>query len=230
MIYKYIFLLFFTFCLQAEILIPKETKQLLVVSSQGFNSSLGYLQAYKKVNHKWEKYFNEIPVNLGRNGLAWGKGLLSFKHKPHEAIKQEGDGKAPAGLFSLDTFFGYDKYNFNYKYKQLSPTDLCIDDSDSKYYNLLIQNKHNQEFKSFEKMKRDDNLYALGITVGHNKKRRKQAGSCIFIHIQREVGSATAGCTSLAQEELLKLMYWLDKKHKPLLLQLPFVYLKEGFN
>jgi len=229
MTFKSIVLLLFTLTSSAQIIIPNSSTQLLVVSSKDFNTPIAHLQAYEKVEKIWQKKFGKIQVNLGRNGLAWGKGIMSFNHKKHEPLKKEGDGKAPAGLFTLDGFFGYEKHSFNFKYLQVNSSDLCIDDSSSKHYNTLIKSKI-PNFKSFEYMKRKDNLYALGIRVGHNKQQVKQAGSCIFIHIQRGENSPTAGCTAMKEEKLLELMQWLDQRKKPLLLQLPQIYLKEGFN
>jgi len=70
-------------------------------------------------------------------------------------------------------------------------------------------------------MKRTDNLYELGIFVDYNKKVLKKRGSCIFIHIQRDENSPTAGCTSMSKEKLFKIMKWLKFSKKPMLLQLP---------
>jgi len=206
----------------ADITIAKQSQQLLLVTTNDFNNSAASLQAYEKIEGTWKKVFEEIPVNLGRNGLAWGEGEVNFKHKRSDLIKQEGDGKAPAGLFSLDTFFGYEKQDFDFPYLQITSQDICVDDSSSKEYNKLIKTDEISSYKSFEQMRRKDNLYELGIVVGHNKKGIKKAGSCIFIHIQRNVNSPTAGCTSLAKDKLLKIMKWLKFSKHPVLLQLPY--------
>jgi L,D-peptidoglycan transpeptidase YkuD (ErfK/YbiS/YcfS/YnhG family) len=229
MTFKTIFFLFWALTCSAQIIIPNDSTQLLVVSSKDFNTSIAHLQAYEKIDKTWQKRFQRIQVNLGRKGLAWGKGLISFNHKEYEPVKKEGDGKAPAGLFSLDGFFGYEKQDFNFKYLQVNNADLCIDDSHSKHYNTLLKSTHPEHFKSFEYMKRQDRLYALGIFVGHNQQQTKQAGSCIFIHIQRGENSPTAGCTSMKEETLFKLMKWLEESKHPVLLQLPQSYLKTGF-
>ena len=39
------------------------------------------------------------PVSVGRNGAAWGLGLHAAQ--PQGPQKQEGDGRAPAGVFTL---------------------------------------------------------------------------------------------------------------------------------
>lgn len=211
--------LLFPFFLSAQINLPIKTEQLLVVKASSLKSSTATLQAYEKTDGKWHKVFKTINVNLGRNGLAWDSQKLMQDTK--ETLKYEGDGKAPAGLFSLSGFFGYDKQDFHFPYKKLNSSDICVDDSDSAYYNKLIQTQNSSDFKSFEKMKRDDNLYKLGIIVDYNKEGHKQKGSCIFIHIQRAHNSPTAGCTSMQKEKLLKLMKWLEFSKKPMLLQLP---------
>jgi len=221
------FFIFLFFTLYAETLIPKNSQQLIIVEAKDFNTSLAHLQAYEKINGTWEKQGKAINVNLGRNGLGWGEGIISFKALLHEPFKKEGDGKSPAGLFTLDSFFGYEKQTFNFPYLQVQAQDLCIDESESSDYNTLVSSPAPQDYKSFEYMRREDNLYKLGIFVGHNKKQIKNRGSCIFLHIQREAKSPTSGCTSMPEKELLNLMKWLDKSKKPLLLQLPSLHLKK---
>jgi len=224
-----ILLLTLTINVYAQVLIPKETSQLLVVQSENFETNTAQMQAYEKISNKWKKHGSKIKVNLGRNGLAWGKGIIDFSHDKTEAVKQEGDGKAPAGLFNLDSFFGYSSHKFNYPYKQVNENTLCVDDSSSLFYNKMIQAPDKKQYKSFEYMKRKDTLYKLGIVVSHNKLGVKQAGSCIFIHIQKSENAPTAGCTSMEENRLLEIMNWLDKSKIPLLLQVPTLYMPKEF-
>ncbi len=227
---KYLLILSLVLDLYASISIPPETSQVLLVSSKGFNSTQASLQAYERSGHEWKKVLGKsITVNLGRNGLAWGDGLIKFKHDQEEPIKMEGDGKSPAGLFRLDLSFGYESTNFEFPYLQVDESTLCIDDSDSLYYNQIIQEPDQTKFASFEFMKRKDVLYKLGIVVRHNEQNVRQGGSCIFIHIQKSEGSPTAGCTSMQEEQLLRIIQWLKEESSPLLLQLPDLYLQEGF-
>lgn len=207
--------------LYSDIFIPKQSNQLLVVQAHGFDTAQASLQAYVRRDGHWSEVFEPIKVNLGRNGLGWGEGEIHFQRKEAEPLKLEGDGKAPAGLFKLDGFFGYEKREFNFPYLELNANDICVDDSTSKVYNQLVRTKETHDYKSYETMQRKDNLYEIGILVGHNKKGLKKKGSCIFIHIQRSENAPTSGCTSMAKEDLLKLMRWLDHAQNPLLLQLP---------
>ena len=225
-------ILLFLVCVHiyADISIPNTTSQLIVVSSDDFKSPKASLLAYEKSGDKWVKVFGPFAVNIGRSGLAWGRGLIAFEHTNDEPVKQEGDGKSPAGLFTLESFFGYEQMHFDFPYTQVTSSALCIDDSASSEYNRIVQSEDKTQYASFEYMKREDDLYRLGIVVGHNRRGIKEGGSCIFIHLQRSDSSPTSGCTAMREEELLPLMKWLKKAKNPLLLQLPEPYLEQGFN
>ena len=205
------------------IVIPKETSQLLVVTTDNWSTKDATLQRYEKTDEHWEKVGESISLVIGRNGLGWGKGLHTTpKHAKY--VKREGDGKAPAGLFSLNNGFGYAPSNFemNFPYATYKTTDHCVDDSNSQWYNQIIDStKITKDYKSFEHMKLRNNLYKYGITVNHNPNQIAQAGSCIFIHIKSKSGKGTAGCTAMKEDEMITILKWLKGEEKPLLLQLP---------
>jgi len=225
-------LLLFTACSSTKlnhntknINIPTETKQLLVVTTANWSTKEGELQRYEKVDKHWKKIGNKVNIVLGRNGLAWGKGLHSTPQNAQQ-IKKEGDGKAPAGLFTLGNGFGYSKTSFkiNFPYAVYKTTDHCVDDSNSIWYNQIIDStKVKKDYKSFEHMKLKNNLYKYGIKVNHNPDKIAQAGSCIFIHIKSKSGKGTAGCTAMREEQIVTVIKWLKEEKKPLLLQLPKV-------
>ena len=85
-----------------------DSHQLILVLTDSASTTKGYLYRFERQNQKssWELTKEKIPVVLGRNGLAWGRGL----HPIDSAllpIKTEGDGKSPAGVFTLSSAFGY---------------------------------------------------------------------------------------------------------------------------
>ena len=66
---------------------------------------------------------------------------------------------------------------------------------------------------SHEKMWRDDGLYDLVVVVGYNDDPPEgEWGSAIFLHVA--VGS-TAGCVSLPEARLLRLLRWLRPAAHP---------------
>lgn len=208
---------------KSNIIIPKESKQLIVVTTKNWSTKNGILQRYEKTNAHWAKVGKSFNIILGRNGLGWGKGLHTTPNNA-QYIKKEGDGKAPAGLFTLGNGFGYNPTDFNmeFPYATYKTTDHCVDDAHSQWYNQIIDStKIAKDYTSFEHMQLHNNLYKYGITVNHNPNQIAQAGSCIFIHIQSKSGKGTAGCTSMPENKIVTLLKWLKEKKKPLLLQLP---------
>ncbi len=203
------------------IVIPKESQQLLMVVTPDWNAKVGSLQRYERTEAKWQKVGNSIDIILGRNGLGWGLGLHEIP-KDAKYIKKEGDGRAPAGLFALGNGFGYSDFSINFPYHKYQRTDHCVDDSNSKWYNQIVDSTQvAKDYKSFEHMRLKNNLYEYGITVNHNPKQVSQAGSCIFMHIRNESGKGTAGCTAMKRSEIIEVLKWLQEDKKPLLLQLP---------
>ena len=206
-----------------HITLPNDSSQLLFVQTAGWNEKEGTLQRYERVKNSkaWVKVGKPISIILGRNGLGWGKGLHTTPSNA-KYIKKEGDGRAPAGLFSLKNGFGYHDLNISFPYATYKRTDHCVDDSNSQWYNKIIDStKVKKDYKSFEHMKLNNYLYKYGIVVNHNPEQIKNAGSCIFMHIRSGNGKGTAGCTAMNENKIMTILKWLKREDKPLLLQLP---------
>lgn len=213
---KILLILFLTFLsLQAQ------STQLIVVTTKEWSTPEGKLQRYAYTNNKWQKVDKEITIKLGKNGLGWGRGLHTIP-KDAEFIKEEGDGKSPAGIFALKQAFGYEPFQIDYPYEVYKETDHCVDDVNSKYYNKIVDStKIEIDYKSHEKMKFPKEYYKYGIVVDHNgitdgAKSIRGAGSCIFLHIK---DIPTAGCTVMSEVQIKEILLWLDAKKNPLLVQ-----------
>lgn len=195
----------------------------LVVTPDG-NATEGQLSRFEKnENGEWSKVGKGHPVTVGRNGLAWGRGLTD---PGKGGMKKEGDGKAPAGIFRITKIFGYEPpldLSFKMPFLPASETLECVDDSGSVFYNQLIdslKHRNQRDWKSSERMRRPDHQYRWGAVVEHNGASVPQGGSCIFLHIWKEVGRPTSGCTAMSEEDLLKTLFWLDRTKGPVLVQL----------
>jgi len=192
------------------------SQQILLVVGDDFNTSKATLASYED----GKLFYKKLEVNIGYNGLAWGLGEKRFSINKQEPLKYEGDKKAPIGVFKLSNLFGYSKDNsFKMSYFYTSKELICVDDSNSNFYNQIIQ-AHGDE-KSFEYMKREDDQYELGIVVAHNTMAQKRRGSCIFIHVQKSKNAPTAGCTSMPLKDLKVIVNWLDREKNPILIQIP---------
>ncbi|WP_223528960.1 L,D-transpeptidase [Pseudomonas sp. GL-R-19] len=196
--------------------------QLIVVTSNGWDDIQGTAQRYERRGKTFEKFEAPFAVVLGKNGMGWGKGLLDIG-QPEGPVKQEGDGKAPAGMFKLGTAFGYEpSAETRLPYLPLTPTIECVDDSQSTRYNELVDAAVvEKNWSSSERMRRSDELYRRGIVIQHNTPASPAAGSCIFFHIWRGPTAPTRGCTAMDPADIARLFNWLDPGKSPVLVQLP---------
>ncbi|MHC8319813.1 M15 family metallopeptidase [Pseudomonas sp. GB2N2] len=197
------------------------SQQLIVVTSKRWDDIQGSAQRYERDGKTFRKAGDAFAVVLGKNGMAWGKGLSSVEPGA-EPLKREGDGKAPAGVFSLGTAFGYDTASgTKLPYLALTPTIECVDDSQSGHYNELVDGSTtSKDWNSSERM-RSEPGYRQGIVIAHNTPAAPASGSCIFFHIWRSPTSPTAGCTAMDQANIGRLFEWLDPRQSPLLVQMP---------
>lgn len=191
-------------------------EQIVLVVADGLSSTKAKLTCFE--NNK--AVLGPIEVNLGASGIAFDIGNKALLKTDLYPIKREGDKRAPLGIFTLDSVFGYEN-NLSLKMPYLHVTKelICVDDSNSKSYNQIIQ-KPKQLPASYEEMQREDSQYELGITVGYNKEQIPKMGSCIFIHVEKHKDAPTAGCTSMKLEDLKKIIYWLDRSKNPTLIQI----------
>lgn len=208
--------------------------QALVVTTPDWNSIEGKLQRYERpnVHRPWKPVGESITVVVGKGGLGWDKHspLLGTADgtsgRAAGPIKKEGDGRAPAGIFSLTTAFGYAAErasSWKMPYLNLTSSTECVDDVSSKFYNRVVDRSTvAPDWSSSEHMLRPDVLYRWGIVVAYNSSPPQPGeGSCIFLHIWRGSGVPTVGCTAMPQSELESLLAWLDPARRPVLVQLP---------
>jgi D-alanyl-D-alanine dipeptidase len=208
--------------------VPEDSHQMLLMLTDSSNSTKGYLYRFERDGNEsdWEYVGEKIPVVLGRNGLAWGRGL-----HPIDSLKLptkiEGDGKSPAGIFTLTYAFGYvsstEMTELNINYLEITSMRECIDDVKSRYYNKLVNNNEvdTVDWQSSEKMYFADIYYEQGVVVDQNVNPViKGAGSCIFLHNWSNPDETSAGCTEMSPENMKEIIYWLDYSAYPILIQL----------
>ena len=203
--------------------------QAVVVTTKDWSAVQGTARLFerKSAKAKWKAVGESFPVVLGRNGLAWGAGLSELPSDTGRLLmKTEGDGKAPAGIFSLTESFGAGlKPDFvKLPFTRLEEYTECVDDAKSIHYNRIVDRLKVGDFdwKSSEKMLAVGAEYELGITVAHNTNPvNKGGGSCIFLHIWKSADEGTAGCTAMARENLETILKWVAPSKNPVLIQLP---------
>ncbi|NLI79799.1 MAG: L,D-transpeptidase family protein [Candidatus Riflebacteria bacterium] len=157
------------------------------------------VQAWEHRPTGWAPALASFPAVIGRKGLADPGG------------KREGDGKSPAGVFPLGFAFGYaPAAPTRWPYHPAAPDDVWIDDPEAPDYNTLTK-KGATTARSFEFLKRPDDLYKYGLVVEYNTRPVvKGHGSAIFVHLWSGPRSGTAGCVAFDEESMLALLGWLD--------------------
>jgi L,D-peptidoglycan transpeptidase YkuD (ErfK/YbiS/YcfS/YnhG family) len=203
--------------------------QLVLVTTADWDAPTGTLGYYERAGDGWRQVGESFNVTVGRNGTAWGIGLHDARDDG--PVKREGDGKAPAGVFAIGTAFGYaSTARTGLDYKGMGANDWCIDVPESPMYNRIVDRslaKAPGLDKSSEPMRRDlhvdgDQRYREGFVIEHNPNGAvPNGGSCIFAHLWKAPGEATAGCTAMAPDHMAPLLAWLDAKRHPVFVELP---------
>ena len=203
--------------------------QLVLVTTADWDATTGKLRRFERDGKGWREVGEAAPISVGRTGTAWGIGLHAARSDG--PVKREGDGKAPAGVFAIGTAFGYaPNATTGLAYKGMGQNDWCIDVPESAYYNKIIDRslvKAPHLDKSSEPMRRDlhvdgDQRYREGFVIEHNADGAvANGGSCIFAHLWKAPGEATAGCTAMAPDSMAPLLAWLDARKRPVFATLP---------
>lgn len=202
----------------------KKSDQLMVVTAENWHSTTGRLRIFEKENGRWNAGI-AFDVTLGKNGMIWGDGLILFEDPISKKV--EGDNKTPVGAYAIEAVYGYaaaaDVDFVKLPYLQVHKNLKCVDDPESEYYNQLVDEREvEKDWNSAEDMLRDDHLYKWGIIIDYNRSHiKKGKGSCIFMHLWRTPETPTAGCTAMTEENMLKLIQWLDPQKNPVLVQFP---------
>lgn len=206
----------------------RQANQIVLVVAPDWDSPRGQLQAFERTAHGWRAHGQRFDVALGRNGSAWGLGLHPAQTDGPQ--KREGDGRSPAGVFTIGEAFGYaQRIDSALPYQPMQQSSYCIDVPDSPLYNRIVDAEQvgaDAVAGSTEPMRLDlhhdgDRRYQEGFVIGHNPQARPGAGSCIFAHLWRAAGEATAGCTAMEPADMQRLLAWLRPDAAPLFVLLP---------
>ncbi|HEY5970792.1 MAG TPA: hypothetical protein VIT22_02275 [Pseudoxanthomonas sp.] len=206
----------------------KDAGQAVIVVTPDWNADHGTLHTFERSNGDWREVGGGQSVTVGRKGSAWGLGL--HPDRLPGPVKQEGDGRSPAGVFGIGEAFGYaEKARTALPYAAMQASHYCMDVSASPLYNRIVDARKagaDAVAGSTEPMRLDlrtpgDQRYRLGFVIEHNPQARPNAGSCIFAHLWRTPGEATAGCTAMADATMDRLQGWLRPDSHPVFVLMP---------
>jgi L,D-peptidoglycan transpeptidase YkuD (ErfK/YbiS/YcfS/YnhG family) len=100
-----------------------------------------------------------------------------------------------------------------------------VDDSNSPYYNRHVRidpRKGIPPWFEKQKMRLGDAAYKWMLEIRHNQQPTAPGyGSAIFFHVRRGPSTPSAGCTTMAEADLTRLIRWVDPSAAPHYVLLP---------
>lgn len=158
--------------------------------------------------------------------MAWGRGV-SAPTNPQISWKVEKDGKAPAGIFELGRLHGYaarPPQGAQWPYLQVGPYDAWVDDPRLPEYNrhVRVDPQNIPPWFESQRMRLGDAAYKWLLEIRHNTNPPQAGfGSAIFFHVRRGPDRPSAGCTTMAVENLEKMIRWIRVEQRPYYVLLP---------
>lgn len=180
-----------------------ETDKLLVVVGDPSDPAKASLTYYEKdQGGKLVQNFSVEAVN-GMNGIT--------------TEKVEGDKKTPQGVYSFTTAFGMkDNPGSILPYRKVVNGDHFVDDSNSKYYNRLVNEfEVAKDWSSSENLIRQAPHYNYALVLNYNPDCIPGKGSAIFLHCPKTSNNTgTSGCISIPEEKMRELVTKVDQNTK----------------
>lgn len=208
--------------------LPADCGQCVLGLAPDWNSSRVDLRLYEKTGQGWTQTGGPWSGRLGKNGLAWG---LGFHPLPFGVVsKREGDSRAPAGVFAIRGAYGYAtaiEKKASLPYHRITTRDLWVEDPASPDYNrhVMLDSEPATAWEKKQQMKQGDHAHSLKLFIAHNPPPGAipGAGSSIFFHIWRADGAKpSAGCTTLSEPNLRRLIASIDPAKNPVYVLLPW--------
>ena len=153
---------------------------------------------------EFDDYNIKTNAYIGKNGIT--------------TQKREGDGKTPLGEFELGIILGtHDKLeitsNKNFKYNKITKNMYWIDDSNSKYYNQLVDiTKVEKDWKSAEHLIDYPIQYEYLVEIKTNPSNMPKKGSAIFLHCIKN--TSTEGCIAIDRESMKEIIVNINEDTK----------------
>ena len=184
--------------------------QVLVVTSSSWSTTYATLRAYEKRNGTWRLVMGPLSARVGYSGMRsyWKR--------------VQGDGTTPAGTFRMTTAFGIQADpGTDLPYLRVRTRDQWwVGDRASRYYNQPRLGSQGGFRRTTAGVDGSERLidypvqYAYAAVIDFNRPDPVVGrGSGIFLHVKGR--GATAGCVSVSQANMVRILRWLDPAATP---------------
>ncbi|NEB77454.1 L,D-transpeptidase family protein [Streptomyces sp. SID14478] len=179
--------------------------QLITAGAPRASSTRGTVTWWdRRANGRWVKT-GSAPARFGAKGLVEG------------ARRKQGTNTTPAGLYDLPFAFGTATAPAGTRvtYRPVRSTSWWCQDNDSRSYNRWTQPRP-RDCRASESEHLADyrTQYAHALVIGFNYHRPVRGrGAGIFLHVNGR--AATAGCVSVAQADMRRILSWVSPAKAP---------------
>lgn len=182
------------------------TRQMLVLQAPDYASVAAILTWWElgTSDEGWRR-IGSAPAAIGRGGLS--------------PLKREGDGRTPAGRFPMGTGFGAAPAPAGaWPYRVADGRDYWVDDPNSPDYNQWVRCSGDPaaRWSSFERL--DIAAYRKAAVIRYNENPIVRGrGSAIFFHIWSGPSSGSAGCVTVAEDTVVRVLEWMAPEAAPVM-------------
>jgi L,D-peptidoglycan transpeptidase YkuD (ErfK/YbiS/YcfS/YnhG family) len=176
-------------------------QQLIVVEVADPIDTFAQLQAFDRVDGRWQPAFAPTTARIGRSGVS--------------PDRHEGDGTTPAGVFTLTEAFGNGPDpGSKLPYRPVHEQDDWVTDSSSPYYNTWQSGPPAGRWTSAEELWTLTQAYRHAVVIDYNRDPVVPGrGSAMFLHVRNE--NPTSGCVAVDLDRIVEIMRWLDPAKAP---------------
>ena len=183
--------------------------QVITVTAASATSTTGVLRTWANGSSGWTQLGPDVPAYLGTDGMS--------------PTPSESRSATPMGSFTLTEAFGHDADpGTRLPYHLTSPSDWWISQS-GPLYNTMQHCASGCPFTQGdpnEHLYYETPYYDYAVVIDYNTADagpiRQGAGSAFFLHVT--VGAPTSGCVSIAADQLVRILRWLDPAQHPRIL------------
>lgn len=178
--------------------------QLITALAPKTGSTSGTVTWWDRVDGQWVKA-GSAQARFGAKGLVEG------------TARKQGTNTTPTGLYGLPYAFGIEAAprGTTYEYRRVRQDSWWCQDNDSRSYNRWTEPLASDcRAAESEHLVSYGALYAHALVVDFNYERPvKGRGAGIFLHVKGR--GATAGCVSVPEDAMKRILKWADPRRKP---------------
>ncbi|MER7933561.1 MULTISPECIES: L,D-transpeptidase family protein [unclassified Streptomyces] len=178
--------------------------QLITAEAPTTASTSGTVTWWERTDGQWAQV-GTAPARFGAKGLVEG------------TARQQGTNTTPTGLYDLPFGFGIQPApaGTSVDYRAVKADSWWCEDNDSASYNRWVEPlPADCRAAESEKLSSYTTQYTHALVIGFNYEHPvHKRGAGIFLHVNGS--GATAGCVSVPEEAMQRILQWADPRKKP---------------